>query len=67
MCMAYASNNGLESNISCYYCAYQTNIKEEYERHVVLKHPKKPAFPGKADMESLGLSPKGNKWEAGGA
>ena len=51
----------------CYYCPYQAKNIKEYERHVVLKHPKKPAYPGKADMQSLGLSPKGNKWEAAGA
>jgi hypothetical protein len=28
-----------------------------------LKHPKKPAYPGKADMESLRLPPKGHEWE----
>ena len=62
-----ASSDNRESDISCYYCSFQTNIIGEYEGHVVLKHPKKPAYPGKADMESLGLSPKGNKWEAAGA
>jgi len=40
---------------------------KEYERHVVLKHPKKPAYPCKADMASLGLSSKGNSWEVVGA
>src|SRR5215471_13609065 len=49
------NNDNGESNIFCYYCSYQTKIIEKYELHVVLKHPKKPAFPGKADMESLGL------------
>jgi hypothetical protein len=61
------SNDNHEPNISCYYCSYQTNTKEDYERHVLLKHPKKLAYPGKADMESLGLSPKGNTWEVVGA
>jgi P4 family phage/plasmid primase-like protien len=59
--------NNHELNISCYYCSYQTNDTKEYEGHVVLKHRKKPAYPGKADMEGLGLSPKGNSWEAAGA
>jgi len=61
------NNDNGESNIFCYYCSYQTKIIEKYELHVVLKRPKKPAFPGKADMESLGLSPKGNKREGLGA
>jgi hypothetical protein len=60
-----ASNGDRE--YSCYYCSYQTKIIKEYESHVVFKHPKKPAYPGKADMKSLGLSPKGHEWEAVGA
>jgi len=59
------NDNNHESNICCYYCSYQTINKQEYERHVVLKHPRKPAYPGKADMERL--SPKGNSWETLGA
>ncbi len=55
------SNNFL---YSCYYCdGCQTNDTREYERHIVIKHPKKPAYPGKPDLESLGILPKGNKWE----
>ena len=44
---------------SCHYCSYQTDITKEYERHVVLTHPRKPAYSGKSDMKSLGLSAKG--------
>lgn len=62
--IATSNGNNHESNISCYYCSYQTNNRKEYEHHVVMEHPKKPAYPGKADMESL--SPKGNSWEAVG-
>jgi hypothetical protein len=60
------NNDNRKSNISCYYCPFQTDITKAYEAHVVLKHRNKPAYPGKADMQSLGVSPKGNKWEAKG-
>ena len=50
-----ASNDNLESTVSCCYCSYQMNSTEEYERHVVLKHPRKPAYPGKTDVKSLSL------------
>ena len=66
-CTSTTNNDNRESNISCYYCPFQAKIIKEYEAHVVLKHPKKPAYPGKAEMQSLHLSPKGNKWEAAGA
>jgi hypothetical protein len=48
-----------ESNFSCYYCSYHTKIIKEYEAHVVLKHRNKPAYPGKADLKSLGLLTEG--------
>lgn len=35
-----------KSIISCHYCSYQTNSMEECERHVVLKHHGRPAYPG---------------------
>jgi hypothetical protein len=39
---------------SCYYCnSFQTNSKEDYEHHVVTKHPNKLAYPSEADLERL--------------
>jgi hypothetical protein len=32
-----------------------TNNVEDYERHVINKHPKKRAYPTKAYIERLGL------------
>lgn len=52
------SNDDRKSNISCHYCYYQTNLAEEYERHVDKKHPEKPAYPGKTEIKSVNLSPK---------
>jgi hypothetical protein len=50
---------------SCYYCDnFETNIKQDYERHVVLKHPGgKLCYPSKVDLEILGIEGKGKEWE----
>ena len=32
----------------CYYCSFQTNNKEDYERHVVQKHSGKVCYPNKS-------------------
>jgi hypothetical protein len=37
----------------CYYCNYETSVEREYERHVVLRHPGKPAYPSKIDLEKI--------------
>ena len=47
-----SSNNFLI--FKCYYCKYETNIEREYERHVVLKHPGRLAYPSKIDLEKMG-------------
>jgi hypothetical protein len=54
------SNNFL---FSCYYCDYESNGEYEYESHVVMKHPGKLAYPGKAYLERLDIHPKGMSWE----
>ena len=46
---------GKEHNFmySCYYCnTYQTDLEKSYERHVILTHPKRPAYPSKVDLET---------------
>jgi hypothetical protein len=44
---------------SCYYCnTYQTDLEKNYERHVILTHPKRPDYPSKVDLERLGLHGK---------
>jgi hypothetical protein len=35
----------------CHYCSYQINIQSEYERHVVMGHPGKLAYPSDIDLE----------------
>jgi hypothetical protein len=47
------SNNFFIFN--CYYCNYQTNTEREYERHVVLKHPGKLAYPSEIDLKKMGV------------
>jgi hypothetical protein len=37
--------------------------KKSYERHVILTHPKRPAYPSKVDLERLGLHGQGKRWE----
>jgi putative DNA primase/helicase len=61
------SNDDRKADISCHSCSYQTDNTKEYERHVVLKQPRMPAYPGKTDVKSLSLSPKGHEWETVGA
>lgn len=48
---------------SCYRCEFETSIQTEYERHNVLDHPGKPAYPSLADLEKDGLRPQGKHWE----
>ena len=49
---------------SCYYCSnFQTNVKGDYEHHVISVHPKKPSYPSKPDLKRLGIEAKGKEWE----
>jgi hypothetical protein len=49
----------------CYYCPDfpTTPNKKDYEIHVVLKHPKKIAYPGLADLKKNNLKPHRKSWE----
>jgi hypothetical protein len=48
----------------CYHCnMFRTDIKEDYESHVVLKHPERPCYPSKAYLDKFGLKEKGKDWE----
>ena len=49
---------------SCYYYSnFQTNVKGDYERHVIIVHPKKPAYPSNPDLKRLEIEAKGKEWE----
>ena len=49
----------------CYYCDETFNEigKQEYEKHVLSRHPKKQCYPGLSDIKKLSLTPKGMPWE----
>lgn len=47
----------------CYYCDYDTDSKEHYEGHVVMRHGHSTAYPNKAEIEKLGLKAQGKSWE----
>jgi hypothetical protein len=48
----------------CYYCnTFRTDIRKDYESHVLLRHPGKPCYPSKADLDKFGLDVKRKEWE----
>ena len=48
----------------CYYCSnFQTNVKGDYEHHVIFVDPNKPAYPSKPDLIRLAIEGKGKRWE----
>jgi hypothetical protein len=50
-----------------YYCnIFQTNNKEEYESHIVLRHPGRPCYPSKPDLARFELDAKRKEWEMSG-
>ena len=42
---------------------FKTADETEYHRHGVIKHPSKPLYPSKADLERLGLKAQGRSWK----
>jgi hypothetical protein len=61
----YATTEELDSPFQCYYCDnnFGRKKKMEYDSHVKLAHPGKPAYPDKPDLEKFGLVPQGKSWE----
>jgi hypothetical protein len=65
----YESHGSLESPNEypqdCYYCDQQflRASKQEYEKHIVQKHPGRSGYPGQADILFHKLTPKGMVWE----
>jgi hypothetical protein len=55
----------LEYPPNCYYCneCFDGIGKQSYEKHVLSRHPKKPCYPGLADIEHHSLVAKGMWWE----
>jgi DNA replicative helicase MCM subunit Mcm2 (Cdc46/Mcm family) len=66
---AYRSDsNGNGNLLKCYYCekagkSFQTNSREEYDRHGSLRHLNKPMYPNLAAIKDNGLKPQGKEWE----
>ncbi|MGB8937260.1 MAG: hypothetical protein WCC17_19390 [Candidatus Nitrosopolaris sp.] len=43
-------SNRLEQLFICPYCTkFKSNLEGEYQRHIVLKHPRKPGYPNAAE------------------
>jgi hypothetical protein len=62
---SHVSPKQKQKEYSCYYCDdfQPTNNVEDYERHVINKHPKKRSYPTKVELERLGLKAQGKNWE----
>ena len=57
------NTNNTSLYFECYYCQFKTDIKPDYERHVIEAHPKKQCCPGKVELDRLGIGEKGKSWE----
>jgi hypothetical protein len=56
-----------EQNQEIYGCYYSNNFQpttnqREYEKHVVLYHTDKPAYPSLADLKN-NITPRGKNWK----
>ena len=53
----------LKKSYQCYYCNrfVPTDNKDDYEKHVVLSHDGKLAYPSKVDLERNNLKPQGKE------
>jgi hypothetical protein len=58
-----SSNTTSTYAFSCYYCDFDTNSQDDYKKHVVVYHPKKPGYPSLEDLKRSGLKPQGRPWE----
>ena len=48
----------------CYYCLKKNfQSKAQYERHVLLNHNQKLAYPNLPYLKAMGLKPQGCLWE----
>jgi hypothetical protein len=45
-------SSSISKRVASYYCdIYQTDLEKSYERHVIPRHPKRPSYPSKVDLE----------------
>ena len=56
----------IKKSYECYYCDkfVPTANRDDYEKHVVLSHDGKLAYPSLADLRKYNLKPKGKSWES---
>jgi len=60
---SYESYRSYRDPYPCYYCTGGFDFESDYVKHVTSKHPKKPCYPGKADIKLYRLTPQGKDWE----
>ena len=55
----------IKKSYECYYCDEfaPTDNRNDYEKHVVLLHDGKLAYPSKDDLVKNNLKPQGRSWE----
>jgi hypothetical protein len=60
----FRSDNRNNLIYSCYHCSdLQTDNAQDYERHVIMNHYGKPAYPSKIEIEQYGIKAQGKDWE----
>jgi hypothetical protein len=55
----------IKKSYECYYCDEfaPTDDRDAYEKHVILTHDGKLAYPSLSDLEKYSLKPQGKNWE----
>jgi len=61
----FHQQEAIKKSYQCYYCDKfdPTDNKDDYEKHVVLSHDGKLAYPSKVGLERNNLKPQGRSWE----
>jgi len=61
----FHQQEAIKKSYECYYCDKfdPTDNRDDYEKHVVLSHDGKLAYPSKVDLEKNNLKPQGKEWE----
>jgi len=56
----------IKKSYECYYCDkfVPTDNRDDYEKHVVLSHDGKLAYPSLLDLKKHNLKPQGKSWES---
>lgn len=56
-----SKQEAIKKSYGCYYCDefVSTDNRDNYEKHVILSHDRKLAYPSLVDLNKLNISPKG--------